>query len=161
MLQQLQAKDEALEKLPCDPCEVKINSPNSCMFPDNDFTLFENHTTRIGSKLLKKMGYEGKVLGINGQGIINPIKVEELPRQAELGYVDKEVGEFTRTTSEPTRTYDEKSSSVLSNLTVEIKYVESPSISSSHSMISVGNVEIPITGTNMRLLTTMRYKEEK
>ena len=26
-------------------------------------------------------------------------------------------------------------------------------------MISVGNVEIPITGTNLRLLTRMRYKE--
>jgi len=28
------------------------------------------------------MGYEGKGLGINSQGIANPIKVEELPRQA-------------------------------------------------------------------------------
>jgi len=28
-------------------------------------------------------------------------------------------------------------------------------------MIFVGDVEIPITGTNMRLLTRMRYKEEK
>ena len=49
------------------------------MFPDDDFDMFENHTTGIGSKLLKRMGYEGKGLGINGQGIINPIKVEELP----------------------------------------------------------------------------------
>ena len=46
---------------------------------DDDFTIFENHTTRIGSKLLKGMGYEGKGLRINGQGIVNPIKVEELP----------------------------------------------------------------------------------
>ena len=28
--------------------------------------------------MLKRMGYEGKGLGINGQGIFNPIKVEEL-----------------------------------------------------------------------------------
>jgi len=28
-------------------------------------------------------------------------------------------------------------------------------------MIYVGDVEIPITGTNMRLLIKMRYKEEK
>jgi len=63
------------------------------MFPDNDFAVFENHTTGIGSKLLKRMGYEGKGLGINGQGIVNPIKVEELPCQAGLGYVRKEVWE--------------------------------------------------------------------
>ena len=28
-------------------------------------------------------------------------------------------------------------------------------------MISIGDVEIPITGTNIRLLTRMRYKEEE
>ena len=59
------------------------------MFPDDDFVVFESHTIGIGSKLLKKMGYEGKGLGINGQGIVNAIKVEELPRQARLGYVRK------------------------------------------------------------------------
>jgi len=48
------------------------------MFLDDDLSFFENHTTRIGSKLLKKIGYEGKGLGINGQGIVNPIQVEEL-----------------------------------------------------------------------------------
>ncbi len=88
-LRQLQAKEEALEKLHCDSCEVKRNSPSSCMCRDDDFVVFENHTTGIGSKLLKRMGYEGKGLGINGQGIVNPIKVEELPRQAGLGYVRK------------------------------------------------------------------------
>lgn len=67
------------------------------MFPDDDFVVFENHTTGIGSKLLKRMGYEGKCLGINGQGIVNPIKVEELPRQGRLGYVRKEVGECAMT----------------------------------------------------------------
>jgi hypothetical protein len=45
------------------------------------------------------MGYEGKGLGINGQGILNPIKVEELPHQAGLGYVRKEFGECSKTTS--------------------------------------------------------------
>lgn len=74
-LQQLQAKDKALEKLQRDACEVKSSSPSSCMLPDDDFAVFENHTTRIGSKLLKRMGYEGKGLRVNGQGIVNPIKV--------------------------------------------------------------------------------------
>ena len=76
LLQQLQAKDEALEKLQRDPCQVKSSSLNSCMFPDDDFVVFENHTIGIGSKVLKRMGYEGRGLGINGQGIVNPIKVE-------------------------------------------------------------------------------------
>ena len=61
------------------------------MFPNDYFTIFENHTSRIGSKLLKRIGYEGKGLGINDQGIFNPIKVEELPYQVGLGYVRKEV----------------------------------------------------------------------
>ena len=44
-LRQLQAKDKALEKLQRDPCEVKHSSLNSCMGLDDDFVVFENHTT--------------------------------------------------------------------------------------------------------------------
>jgi len=58
LLRQMQAKDEALKKLQCDPCEVKINSLNSCMCPADDFGIFENHTIGIGSKFLKKISYE-------------------------------------------------------------------------------------------------------
>jgi len=131
------------------------------MFFDDDFTIFENHTIRTGSKLLRKMGYEGKCLGINDQGIANPIKVEELPCQEELGYVRKEVGECDEIAIEPPTIEDEKPSSVISNSTRKVKNVDFPSISSSHSMISIGDVEILIIGTNMRLLTRMRYKEEE
>jgi len=74
----------------------------------------KNHTTGIGSKQLKKMGYEEKGLGIKGRGIVNPTKVEELSRQAGLGYVRKEVGECAKTDSKPPTTDDEKPSSVLS-----------------------------------------------
>ena len=107
------------------------------------------------------MGYEGKSLGINGQGIVNPIKVEELSRHAVLGYVRKEAGECAKTTSEPPTTDDEKPSSVLSKLIGEVKGVDSTSISASHSMISIGNVEMPIIGTNMRLLTRMNHEKEE
>ena len=131
------------------------------MCPDDDFVVFENHTIGISSKLLKKMGYEGKGLGFNGQGIVNPIKVEELAHQIGFGYVRKEVGEFAKTASKPPTTDDERPSSILSKSTEEVKYVDFLSVSSSHSMISVGDVEIPITGTNMRLLTRMRHEKKK
>jgi hypothetical protein len=38
------------------------------------------------------MGYEGKGLGIEGQGIINPIEVVERPRYLGLGYGEVEIG---------------------------------------------------------------------
>lgn len=156
-LRQLQAKDEALEKLQCNPHEVKCNSSTPCIFLNNDFTTFEEHTRDIGSKLLKRMDYEGKGLNING----HPIKVAELSPHIEIGYVRKEIGECTKIACEPPMIDDEKTSSILSNSTVEEKHVDFPSVSSSHSILSIGNAEIPITGTNMRLLTRTRYKEEE
>jgi len=47
---------------------------------------FEKHTRSIGPKLMSKMGYEGKGLGKNAQGIIEPIMVEERPKYLGLGY---------------------------------------------------------------------------
>jgi len=90
---QLQAKEEALEKLQHNKLEVKSDASISCTFYDDDFMDFEKHTTGIGSKLLKKMRYQGKGLNINSQGIVNPIKMEELPHYARLGYVRIEVWE--------------------------------------------------------------------
>ena len=57
--------------------------------------------------------------------------------------------------------YNEKPSSILSKSTEEVKYVYLLSVSSSHCMIYVGDVEIPITWTNMRLLTRTRHEEEE
>jgi len=131
------------------------------MCPDDDFIVSENHTTRIGSKLLKKIGYEVKGLGVNGEGIVNPIKVEELPCRIGVGYIRKEVGECVETASEPPTTDDERPSYVLSKSTEEVKDVDFLSMLSSHNMIYVGDVEIPTTGKTMRLLTRTRHEEEK
>ena len=57
LLCQLQAKDEALEKLQHHYPEVKSDSSISYDFHDDEFVAFEKHTTRIGSKLLKKIGH--------------------------------------------------------------------------------------------------------
>ena len=47
---------------------------------------FEKHTKGIGSKLMSKMGYEGKDLGKHAQGIVEPIMVEERPKYLGLVY---------------------------------------------------------------------------
>jgi len=81
--------------------EVKSDSSISCTFHDDDFIAFEKNTTGIGLKLLKNMGYQGK-----GLDIVNPIKMEELPHYARLGYVKKEVGECSKTTNDQSMTDD-------------------------------------------------------
>ena len=46
----------------------------------------------------------------------------------------------------------------MSKSIAEVNSVDFSSVSSSPDIISVGSVEIPITGTGMRLLTKMGYK---
>jgi hypothetical protein len=64
-------------------CSVNLSSNLS---KDECLGGFENHTKGIGSKLMFKMGYEGKGLGKHAQGIVEPIVIEERPKFCGLGY---------------------------------------------------------------------------
>ena len=48
-----------------------------------------------------------------------------------------------------------KPSSLVSKLTAEINNFDHSSVSFSRDIIPVGNMEVPISGTDMRLLTKM------
>jgi len=93
--QKLSKVEEEVKELPSTPnseiisevCSEGHSSISPCSHQDGSFGAFEKHTKGVGLKLLTKVGYEeGKGLGIEGQGIIDPIEVVERPRYFELGY---------------------------------------------------------------------------
>jgi tuftelin-interacting protein 11 len=47
---------------------------------------FEKHTKGIGSKILRKMGYDGQGLGKRSQGIISPIVATQRAKHEGLGF---------------------------------------------------------------------------
>ena len=82
---QLLAAKEALVKYQIEE-EVNNSSLSSISSKNVYVGSFEKHTRGIGSKLMTKMGYEGKGLGKHAQSIVEPIMVEERPKYLALGY---------------------------------------------------------------------------
>jgi hypothetical protein len=72
-------------------CSEGHSSNYPCSHQDG-FGAFEKHTRVIGLKLITRMGYERKGLGIEGQGIVNPIEVVEMPCYLGLGYGEVDIG---------------------------------------------------------------------
>jgi hypothetical protein len=71
----------------------EIQSSNSSYSHQVGFGAFEKHTRGVGLRILTKMGYEeGKGLRCKGQGIVNPIEVEERPRYLGFGYGEENLG---------------------------------------------------------------------
>ena len=57
--------------------EISISCSTPSTNVDNtSFVAFENHTKGIGMNILTRIGYEGRGLRINGQGITNSIEVK-------------------------------------------------------------------------------------
>ena len=86
------------------------NSPFSCPSHHEENVYigsFEKHTLGIGKNILTNMGYEkGQGLGINGQGLIQPMDITGRPRFTGLGYRAKEsskVAEIRRTSKVESR----------------------------------------------------------
>ena len=79
-------------------CSESVSSCSLSSYQDVDvsFGAFEQYTQGIGSKLLTKMGYDGNGLGLNAQGMMNPIQVVGIPHYVGLGYGKAEVGEWSK-----------------------------------------------------------------
>ena len=83
---QLHHAQEALTKQMLEE-EVNHSNLSSNSSSDRCVGSFEKHTRGIGSKMMLKMGYEGKSLGKHTQDMVEPIMVEERPKKFGLGYV--------------------------------------------------------------------------
>lgn len=57
------------------------------LFPSSQesFGDYESYTKDLGSRILSKMGHDGKGFGKNGQGMVNYIEVVQRPRDGCLG----------------------------------------------------------------------------
>jgi hypothetical protein len=86
--EELLAKLQKVEKMDA-ASQTEVYDVSSC-------SIFSPYETNVGMKILTKMGYRGGGLGINGQGVTQPLEV--VPRQpfAGLGYGHEEKGECSK-----------------------------------------------------------------
>jgi flagellar biosynthesis/type III secretory pathway chaperone len=89
---ELQTKDDLLAKLQLgermedkEPSTVDAQTQTE-VCDVSSCSMFSQYETNVGMKLLTKMGYKGGGLGINGQGVTQPLEVVQRPPFAGLGY---------------------------------------------------------------------------
>ena len=103
---QLQATTEALEEVKpyshVSKSTTKVNSVDlsSVSSSPNIISVgsVEIQITGTSMRLLTKMGYKGGGLGINGQGMIQPLEVMQRPRLEGLGYNE---GQYSKVSEAP------------------------------------------------------------
>jgi hypothetical protein len=91
---ELQTKDDLLAKLQLgermedkEPSTVDAQTQTEvCIESISSCSISSQYDNNVGMKLLTKMGYKGGGLGINGQGVTQPLEVVQRPPFAGLGY---------------------------------------------------------------------------
>ncbi|XP_059078240.1 G-type lectin S-receptor-like serine/threonine-protein kinase At2g19130 [Cryptomeria japonica] len=92
MYEQWKSKKEGLSKKAKDVDSVKAphySHSLPCSLGDS-----QKQYQSVGLRLLTKMGYKGKGLGIHGQCMVEPVKVEARTRYARLGYGEGELSKM-------------------------------------------------------------------
>ncbi|GLJ32937.1 hypothetical protein SUGI_0663440 [Cryptomeria japonica] len=95
MYEQWKSKKEGLSKKAKDVDSVKAphySHSLPCSLGDS-----QKQYQSVGLRLLTKMGYKGKGLGIHGQCMVEPVKVEARTRYARLGYGEGELSKVVDT----------------------------------------------------------------
>jgi len=66
-----------------------VNSPSKTL-PQETFGDMENHTRGLGSKVMRKLGYDVQSLGKEGKGIVILIVAQQRPLHEFLGFSGQE-----------------------------------------------------------------------
>lgn len=90
----VQVKEELLAKL--QKVETMDVASQTEVYDVTSCSVLSQYETNVGMKILMKMGYRGGGLGMNGQGVIQPLEV--VPRQpfVGLGYGQEEKQECSK-----------------------------------------------------------------